>query len=117
MEQLVFEANNFTETSKGILREYMALAENGQQIKYGELVETLLDIERYEQPKKKKVCMGRGVTIVSEERNHLHYGYTTITIFYGALYDPNSPVRDEDSREGKRFRLNYGVPWQVFIQL
>jgi hypothetical protein len=36
---------------------------------------------------------------------------------YGALYDTNSPVGDEKSREGKRFRLEYGVPWPVFNQL
>jgi hypothetical protein len=54
---------------------------------------------------------------MSEERHHLRYGYTNIKILYGALYDTNSPVRDEKSREGKRFRLDYGVPWPVFIQL
>jgi hypothetical protein len=60
MAQLVFEADNFPEISKGILREYMALAANGQQIKFAELVESLMDIERYEQPKQKKGRMGRG---------------------------------------------------------
>jgi hypothetical protein len=34
MAQLNFEANNFPGVSKGILREYMALAANGQQIKF-----------------------------------------------------------------------------------
>jgi hypothetical protein len=60
MAQLVFEADNFPEISKGILREYMALAANGQHIKFAELVESLMDIERYDQPKQKKVHMGRG---------------------------------------------------------
>jgi hypothetical protein len=60
MAQLVFEADNFPEVSKGILREYMALAANGQQIKFAELVESLMDIEMYEQPKQNKVRMGRG---------------------------------------------------------
>jgi hypothetical protein len=57
MAQLVFEADNFPEISKGILREYTALAANGQHIKLRELVKTLLDIERYEQPKQKKFRM------------------------------------------------------------
>jgi hypothetical protein len=115
--QLVFEADNFPEILKGILREYMALAANGHQIKFGELVETLLDIERYEQPNQKKVRMGRGRDIALEEIYHLRYGYTNITILYGALYDTNSPVRNENSREGKRFRLDYGVPWPIFTQI
>jgi hypothetical protein len=63
----------------------MSLEANGKQIKYGELVETLLDIKRYEQPKLKKVRMRRGVDILTVERNHLHYGYTNITILHGAL--------------------------------
>jgi hypothetical protein len=117
MAQLVFEADHFPEVSKGILREYMALAVNGQQIKFAELVESLLDIKRYDQPKQKKVLMVRGVDVMSFERHHLHYGYTNITILQGALYDTNSPVRDEKSREGKRFRLDYGVPWTVFTQI
>jgi hypothetical protein len=54
MAQLVLEADNFPEISKVILREYMALAANGQQIKFAELVESLMAIERYEQPKQKK---------------------------------------------------------------
>jgi hypothetical protein len=54
---------------------------------------------------------------MSFERHHLRYGYTHITILHGALYDTNSPVRDKKSREGKRFRLDYGVPWPVFTQL
>jgi hypothetical protein len=80
MAQLVFEADNFPEISKGILREYMALAANRQQIKFVELVESLMDIGRYEQPKQKKVRMGRGGGVMSFERHHLHYGYTNITI-------------------------------------
>jgi hypothetical protein len=95
MTQLVFEADNFPEISKGILREYMALAVNGQRIKFAELVESLMDIDIYEQPKQKKVHMGRGGGIMSEERHHLRYGYKNITILYGALYDTNSPVRNE----------------------
>jgi hypothetical protein len=76
-----------------------------------------MDIERYEQPKQKKARMGRGVGIMSEERHHLRYGNTNITILHGALYDTNSPVRDEKSRKGKHFRLEYGVMWSVFTQL
>jgi hypothetical protein len=38
----------------------MALAANGQQIKFAELVESLIDIERYEHSKQNKVRMGRG---------------------------------------------------------
>jgi hypothetical protein len=57
---LVFEADNFPEISKGILREYMVLAVNGQQIKFAELVESRMDIERYEQPKQNEVRMGKG---------------------------------------------------------
>jgi hypothetical protein len=94
MAHLIFEADNFPEISKGILREYMALVDNGQHIKFGELVETLLDIERYEQPKQKKVHMCRGGGVISEKRHHLRYGYTNTTILYGALYDTNSPVRN-----------------------
>jgi hypothetical protein len=59
MAQL-FKADNFPEIPEGILREYMALAADGQQIKFTELVELLMDIERYEQPTQKKVRMGRG---------------------------------------------------------
>jgi hypothetical protein len=59
MAQLVFEAGNFPEVSKGMLREYMALAANGQQIKFAELVESLMDIERYEHRKQKNFRMGR----------------------------------------------------------
>jgi hypothetical protein len=65
MAQLVFEADNFPEVSKGILREYMALSANGQQIKFAELVESLMDIERYEHPKKEKVLMGGGGVLCS----------------------------------------------------
>jgi hypothetical protein len=93
MAQLVFEADNFPEISKGILREYMALAVNGQQIKFAELVESLMDIERYEQLKQKKFRMGRGGDIMSEERHHLCYGYTNITI----LYVLGNNVRSGDS--------------------
>jgi hypothetical protein len=96
-----FRQTSFQKYQRGFLREYMALAVNGQQIRFGELVETMLDIERYEQHKQKKVRMGRGWNITSEERHHLHYGYTNIKILYGVLYDTNSPARNENSRKGK----------------
>jgi hypothetical protein len=117
MAQLVFEANNFAEISNGMLREYILLATKDRHIKYGELAETLLDVERYEQPKRKKVRQGREVDLMLEERQVHGYGYTNIQILYGALYDPDSPVRDEDSSEGKRFRFEYGVLWELFIEL
>jgi hypothetical protein len=117
MAQLLFETNNFAELSKGILREYMVLGAKGQQLKYGELAETLLDVKRYEQPKRKKVCQGRGVDLISDERQVLGYGYTNIKMLKGALYDRHSPVRNEDSIEVKYFRCGYGVPWEVFIKL
>jgi hypothetical protein len=80
--QLVFEADNFPEVSKGILREYTALAANGQQIKFTELVQSLLNIERYDQPKHKKVRMGRWVDVMSFERHHLRYGYTICKVHF-----------------------------------
>ena len=95
----------------------MSLVANGHQIKYGELMEALVDVDRYEEPKQKKVRTGRGLYLMTEERHQLGYGATNIQMLYGALYNLYSPVRNEGSREGKRFRLDYGVPWQVFIQL
>jgi hypothetical protein len=102
---------------KSILREYMALVAKGHHIKYGELVETLLDIEIWEQPKRKKVCQGRWVDLMSEERQVLGRGYSNVQIVYGALYDPDYPVMNEDSREGTNFWLDYDVCWEVFIKL
>jgi hypothetical protein len=95
----------------------MALAANGQQIKFAGLVESLMDIERYEQPNQKKVRMGRGGGVMSFERHQLRHGYKNITILHDAWYDTNSPIRDEKSREGKNFRLDYSAPWTVFTQL
>jgi hypothetical protein len=54
---------------------------------------------------------------MKKDRENYSYNTSTKAIQFSPLYDGNSPVRDEESREGRQFRLNYGVPWKVFETL
>jgi hypothetical protein len=78
-----------------------------------ELLEYLLDVDEYALPKVTKPRRARGAGM---KVDRIMYGYGTPTkaVLYSGIYDANSPVCDESSREGLQFRLDYGVPWSVF---
>jgi hypothetical protein len=50
------------------------------------------------------------------KEDRVKFGYITLIkdILFTALHDINSPIHDEESRQGKKIRKYYGVPWQVF---
>jgi hypothetical protein len=73
-----------------------------------ELLEYLLDVEEYSLPKVTKPRRSRGAGM---KLDRIMYGYGTSTkaVLYSGLYDASSPIREELSREGLQFRLDYGV--------
>jgi hypothetical protein len=85
----------------------------GDGITMDELLGCLLGVELYSLPAISKQRNPRGPGM-KEDREVYGYGNMTKAIMYSALHDRNSPLHDEESRQGEHFRNDYGVPWQVF---
>jgi hypothetical protein len=51
---------------------------------------------------------------MKEDCERYIYGASNKAIFFEAMYDRDSPIHDRQSRLGKQFRTDYGVPWVVF---
>jgi hypothetical protein len=78
-----------------------------------ELLEYLLDVEECSLTKVTKPRKARGPGM-KVDRIMYGYGTSTNAVLYSGLHDARSPIRDESSREGLQFFLDYGVPWSVF---
>jgi hypothetical protein len=110
---IVYEADDFYTVLHSIIMACWKRASKGDKITMDELLEYLLDVEEYSLPKVTKPRRARGAGM---KVDRIMYGYSTSTkaVLYSGLYDASSPIRDELSREGLQFRLDYGVPWSVF---
>jgi hypothetical protein len=77
-----------------------------------ELLDCMLGVELYSLPaiSKQRKLRGPGM---KEDMVTVGQGTSTKAILSIALHDSNSPIRDGELRQGKQFRTDYGVPWQV----
>jgi hypothetical protein len=110
---IVCEVDNFYTVLHSIIMACWKRASQGGNITMDELLEYLLDVEQYSLPKVMKPRRARGAGM-KVDRIMYGYGTSTKAVLYSGLYDASSPIRYELSREGRQFRLDYGVPWSVF---
>jgi hypothetical protein len=74
------------------------------------LLECLLDVEEYSLPKVTKVRKARGPGMAEDRHIYMNTVHQPRLSFFVLCMTDSRPIRDETSREGKQFRLNYGVP-------
>jgi hypothetical protein len=109
----IIGADDFYEVSHSIVMGCWKRASMGDVITIDEVLDGLLDVEMYTLPnilKERRPC----VPGMKKDRVTFGYGTSTKATLYSDLHDTNSPIRDEESRQGKHFRKDHGVPWQVF---
>jgi hypothetical protein len=88
----------------------------GNTVTFDDMLESLIDVDTYCLPKankRRKKC-GEGI---KEDRERYNYGASNKAILFEAMYNRDSPIHDETSRLGKKFRADYGVPWVVFSNI
>jgi hypothetical protein len=110
---IVYEADDFYTVLHSIIMACWKRASKGEKITMDELLEYLLDVEENSLPKVTKPRRARGPGM-KVDRKMYGYGTSTKAVLYSGLHDASSPIRDESSREGLQFRLDYGVPRSVF---
>jgi hypothetical protein len=113
---IVYESDNFYKVSHSIIGGCWRRALIGDRITMDDLFQYLLDVEEYALSRLTKKRKPRGLGM-EEDCETYGYGTSTKAVLFSALYDNNSPVRNDESREGRRFQLYYGVPWKVFVTL
>jgi hypothetical protein len=109
----VYEVDDFYTVLHSIITACWKRASKGDKITIDELLEYLLDVEEYSLPKVTKPRRARGPGMKVDIKMY-GYGTSTNVVLYSGLHDASSPIRDESSREGIQFRLDFGVPWSVF---
>jgi hypothetical protein len=110
---ILYEADEFYTVLHSIIMACWKRASKGDNITMDELLEYLLDVEEYSLPNVTKPRRARGPGM-KVDRIMYGYGTSTKAVLYSGLHDASSPIRDESSRDGLIFRLDYGVLWSVF---
>jgi hypothetical protein len=111
---IVYQDDDFYEVSHNIVMGCWKRASMVDVITMDEVLDSLLDVELYSLPNFSKERKPRGPGM-KEDRVTFGYGTSTKAILYSALHDTSSPTRDEELRQGKQFRKDYGVLWQLFL--
>jgi hypothetical protein len=108
---IIKEAEDLYEVSHNIIMAKFDNSCKGNEVNFDDLLESLVDVDVYCLPNAKKRGEGKGV------RERYNYGASKKAILFKAMYDRDFPIHDEKSRLGKQFRMDYGVPWVVSINV
>jgi hypothetical protein len=110
---IINEAEGFYEVSHDIIIAKFDSSCKGNAVTFDDQLESLVDVDAYCLPKAKKrrKKLGEGM---KEDRERYNYGSSNKAILFEAMYDKDSPIHDTQSRLGRQFRMDYGVPWVVF---
>jgi hypothetical protein len=103
------EAGDFYEVSHDIIMAKFDDSCKGTAVTFDDLLESLVDVDAYCLPnakKRRKKC-GEGM---KEDCDRYTYGASNRAVLFEAMYDRYLPIHDEQSRSGKQFRTDYGVP-------